>query len=141
MYHDQYVKIFLFTKSWRQKKAKNVADGREAPVRYINVFQDSSGQSMAVKRKSADMKCRSNLLPLGKIKVAHGTIRKVLAMHIHVNLWICNFKPKEGGVWDNQNIHMIDHIKFKIWVYMQNVSSISGVSDKPKNVRVYQSLT
>lgn len=62
-------------------------------------------------------------------------------MHIHVNLWICNFKPKERGVWDNQNIHMIDHIKFKIWFYKQNVPSISGVSDKPKNVRVYQSLT
>lgn len=24
-------------------------------------------------------------------------------MHIHVNLWICNFKPKERGVSNNKN--------------------------------------
>lgn len=60
-------------------------------------------------------------------------------MHIHVNLWICNFKPKERGVSDNENTfsYQIQDSSY----YKQNVSSIPGVSDKTKNVRVYQSLT
>ena len=99
---SKWSKSFSSPNHGDKKKAKNVADGREAPVRYINVFHDSSGQSMAVKRKSADMKCRSNLLPLGKIKVAHGTsgtwYNKESINYAHLRESVI-FKPKERGVF------------------------------------------